>query len=92
MTSSPHATPGTATTDAEAALRTGDRVFAAAVDAMDVIAIAIGDRLGYYQALDSGPTTPDALAQATRTSRRYCRESPGTGPARAGWKSSPTHG
>jgi len=74
MTSSPHTVPGTALTDAEAALRTGDRVFAAAVDAMDVIAIAIGDRLGYYEALDAGPTTPDALAQATGTSRRYCRE------------------
>ena len=74
MTSSPHTTPGTVTTDAEATLRIGDRVFAAAVDAMDVIAIAIGDRLGYYRALDAGPTTPDALAQATRTSRRYCRE------------------
>ena len=60
--------------DDEATLRIGDRVFAAAVDAMDVIAIAIGDRLGYYTALDAGPTTPDALAQATGTSRRYCRE------------------
>lgn len=81
MTSSPDtapataaAEPGTATVDAEAALRTGDRLFAAVVDAMDVIAIAIGDRLGYYRALDAGPTTPDALAQVTGTSRRYCRE------------------
>lgn len=74
MTSSPHTVTGAAPTDAEAALRIGDRLFAAAVDAMDVIAIAIGDRLGYYEALDAGPTTPDALARATRTSRRYCRE------------------
>lgn len=74
MTSSPDTVTGTAPTDAEAALRVGDRLFAAAVDAMDVIAIAIGDRLGYYEALDAGPTTPDALARATRTSRRYCRE------------------
>ena len=74
MTSSPDTVTGAAPTDAEAALRIGDRLFAAAVDAMDVIAIAIGDRLGYYEALDAGPTTPDALARATRTSRRYCRE------------------
>ncbi len=74
MTSSPHTDTGTAVTDAEAALRTGERVFNAAVDAMDVLAIAIGDRLGYYAALDAGPTTPDLLAQATGTSRRYCRE------------------
>ena len=31
MTSSPHTTPGTTSIDAEAVLRTGDRVFAAAV-------------------------------------------------------------
>lgn len=78
MTTSPQQTPVTTApvtaTDAEAALRTGERVFAAAVEAMDVIAIAIGDRLGYYTALDAGPTTPDALARATGTSRRYCRE------------------
>jgi SAM-dependent methyltransferase len=60
--------------DADAVLGVGERVFAAAVDAMDVVAIAIGDRLGYYAALGAGPTTPDALAQATGTSRRYCRE------------------
>lgn len=74
MTSSPQTVTGTAPIDAEAVGRVGERLFAAVVDAMDVIAIAIGDRLGFYQVLDAGPTTPDALARATSTSRRYCRE------------------
>lgn len=74
MTTSPDMASGPAATGAEDALAAGARVFAATVDAMDVIAMAIGDRLGYYAALDAGPTTPDALAQATDTSRRYCRE------------------
>lgn len=68
------ATTATTATDQDAALRAGERLFAAAVDAMGVIAVAIGDRLGYYAALDAGAGTAATLAQATGTSRRYCRE------------------
>jgi SAM-dependent methyltransferase len=73
MTTTSHST-STGTSTADAVTGTGDRLFAAAVDAMDVIAVAIGDRLGYYAALDVGPTTADGLAQTTGTSPRYVRE------------------
>ena len=64
----------TAASSEQAAVALGERLFEAAVDGMDVIAVAIGDRLGYYRALDQGPQTPDALAAATGTSPRYARE------------------
>lgn len=51
-----------------------DRLFGAALEGMDAVAIAIGDRLGYYQALDAGPRTPDELAGVTGHSPRYTRE------------------
>ena len=40
-----------------------DRLFAAMVDGMDVLAGAIGDRLGYYRALDGAALTPEGLIQ-----------------------------
>jgi SAM-dependent methyltransferase len=52
----------------------GQRIFGAALEAMDVMAIAIGDRLGYYEALDGPAMTPPRLAAVTRTSERYARE------------------
>jgi SAM-dependent methyltransferase len=51
-----------------------DRLFAAMVDGMDVLAGAIGDRLGYYRALDGAAITPEGLAGRTGTSPRYARE------------------
>ncbi|HEX5120151.1 MAG TPA: class I SAM-dependent methyltransferase [Pseudonocardiaceae bacterium] len=54
---------------------TVDRVLAAAADATDLIAIAIGDRLGYYAALtEHGPCTDAELAGHAGTSRRYAQE------------------
>lgn len=50
------------------------RVFSAAVEGMDLVAMAIGDRLGYYAALDGPKLTPPQLAAVTRTSARYTRE------------------
>ena len=51
-----------------------DRLFGATLEGMDAVAIAIGDRLGYYRALDAGPRTPDELAAETGHSPRYTRE------------------
>jgi 2-polyprenyl-3-methyl-5-hydroxy-6-metoxy-1,4-benzoquinol methylase len=64
--------PTQSTTDAVTALV--DRLFEASVDAMDLIAVAIGDRLGFYETLDRGPGTPESLAADTGTSPRYARE------------------
>lgn len=50
------------------------RLFGAAIEGMDVVAAAIGDRLGYYQALDGPALTPPQLASVTRTHARYARE------------------
>ncbi|HEY9292172.1 MAG TPA: class I SAM-dependent methyltransferase, partial [Microlunatus sp.] len=36
--------------------------------------VVMGDRLGYYRAMTSGPTTPSKLAQDTGTAERYARE------------------
>jgi len=58
------------TTDAFA-----ERLFAATLGAVDVLAVHVGDRLGWYRALaESGPLTSTALAQATGTAERYARE------------------
>src|SRR5687767_8755081 len=51
-----------------------DRLLTALVDGMDLLAGAIGDRLGYYRALDGAALTPDGLAARTGTSPRYARE------------------
>ncbi|WP_326836581.1 class I SAM-dependent methyltransferase [Amycolatopsis rhabdoformis] len=50
------------------------RVFDAAVATADVIAIALGDRLGYYRCLAGGGRTPGELAAATATDERCARE------------------
>ena len=52
-----------------------ERLFLAAVGAMDVMALYIGDRLGLYRALaERGPLTGPELADATGTNERYVRE------------------
>lgn len=51
-----------------------ERLLLAVVDGMDVLACALGDRLGYYRALDGGPLTPAALAEQTGSHPRYARE------------------
>ncbi|MFI5611478.1 class I SAM-dependent methyltransferase [Amycolatopsis sp. NPDC051903] len=50
------------------------RVFDAAVATSDVIAIALGDRLGYYRALAGGHRSPGELAESTGTDERCARE------------------
>jgi predicted O-methyltransferase YrrM len=53
----------------------GGRLFQSLVGAMDLMAVYLGDRLGYYRALASGgPLTALTLAAATGTDPRYARE------------------
>ncbi len=52
-----------------------ERLFGATIAAMDLFAVYLGDRLGYYRVLtEGGPATSDALAQRTGTAERYARE------------------
>ncbi|OLT53424.1 SAM-dependent methyltransferase [Cellulosimicrobium sp. CUA-896] len=52
-----------------------ERLFAAALGAIDMLAVHVGDRLGWYRALvGAGPLTSTALAEATGTDERYARE------------------
>ncbi|WP_234983366.1 class I SAM-dependent methyltransferase [Demequina sp. NBRC 110053] len=52
-----------------------EHVFGAALGAIDILAIHLGDRLGWYRALASaGPLTADELADRTGTHPRYARE------------------
>jgi len=61
---------GLVDTDAVAA-----RVLDAALGAVDVLAIYLGDRLGWYRSLAvDGPATADQLAERTQTHPRYARE------------------
>lgn len=51
------------------------RIFNSAVQAVDLFAIYLGSRLGYYDALQThGPLTPKQLASGTKTAERYARE------------------
>lgn len=53
----------------------GERLLEAAVGAVDLVAVYLGDRLGWYASLrDDGPATPDELAARTATAPRYARE------------------
>lgn len=52
-----------------------DRLMAAALGGMDVVAIHLGRSLGWYQALvDDGPLTSAELATRTSSQERYARE------------------
>jgi SAM-dependent methyltransferase len=52
-----------------------DRLFGAALGAIDTLAVYVGDSLGWYRALDEcGPQTSAELAAVTGTSERYTRE------------------
>ncbi|MFZ2178106.1 MAG: class I SAM-dependent methyltransferase [Rhodococcus sp. (in: high G+C Gram-positive bacteria)] len=51
------------------------RIFDASLGAIDLLAIHLGDRLGWYRSLTTdGPATPDELAGRTSTHPRYARE------------------
>ncbi|MDP9357445.1 MAG: methyltransferase domain-containing protein [Chloroflexota bacterium] len=51
------------------------RLFDATLGAMDLFAVYLGYRLGYYRALaEGGPATSGELAQRTGTAERYARE------------------
>lgn len=52
-----------------------DRVLAAALGSLEITAIHLGERLGWYRALaDDGPLTSTELAVLTGTVERYARE------------------
>lgn len=51
------------------------RLFEATLGTMDIFAVYLGDRLGYYRTLaNDGPLTSAALAERTDTHERYARE------------------
>lgn len=52
-----------------------ERILQAALGTVDILAIHLGDRLGWYRSLaNSGPASSSELAQRTATSERYARE------------------
>lgn len=52
-----------------------DRIVEASLGAVDLMAIFLGDRLGWYRSLvEDGPATATELAERTHTSPRYARE------------------
>ena len=52
-----------------------ERLFNATLGAMDLFAVYLGDRLGYYRSLsEGGPATSTELARRTGTAERYARE------------------
>ena len=52
-----------------------ERLFSATLGAIDVLAVYVGDRLGWYRTLaDGGPLTSTGLAERTGTHERYARE------------------
>jgi SAM-dependent methyltransferase len=50
------------------------RLFEAALGAMDLYGLYLGDRLGLYRALADGPLTSSGLADAAGIDERYARE------------------
>jgi predicted O-methyltransferase YrrM len=64
--------PGAGELTAEAV---GERLLEAAVGTADLLAVYLGDRLGWYASLrHDGPATPEQLAARTGTAPRYARE------------------
>jgi 2-polyprenyl-3-methyl-5-hydroxy-6-metoxy-1,4-benzoquinol methylase len=61
--------PETSATDAFV-----DRLFSCVLATMDLHAVYLGDRLGYYRALGDGPLTSTELAARSGTAERYARE------------------
>ena len=52
-----------------------ERLFAAAIDTLEIASVHVGGRLGFYRALaDGGDATPVELAARTGTVERYVRE------------------
>ena len=52
-----------------------NRLFQTCLSGLDILAVYIGHRLGYYAALgEIGPATSTELAERTRTNERYARE------------------
>src|SRR5215211_7363113 len=52
-----------------------NRLFESALGALDLFAVYLGDRLGYYRSLtQDGPATSAQLAERTGTAERYARE------------------
>jgi SAM-dependent methyltransferase len=52
-----------------------ERLFAAAIDTLEIASVHIGGRLGFYRALaERGQATPVELAERTGTAERYVRE------------------
>lgn len=68
-------TDGAATGLTSAADAVAERLLQAALGAIDLFAIYLGERLGWYRSLaHDGPATADELARRTRTHPRYARE------------------
>src|SRR5262245_63272176 len=64
--------PGTAEERRDALV---GKLFAGTIEALDLLGVYIGDRLGLYRALaDGGPLTSPELAQAAGIHERYARE------------------
>ncbi len=61
------------------------RIFEAAVGGMEVLSIYLGEKLGYYRALASGPATARELATRTGTNARASR----LGRHSCGWNTHP---
>jgi SAM-dependent methyltransferase len=60
---------------AEATEALAERLFAAAIDTLELASVHVGGQLGLYRSLaDDGEATPDELANRTGTSERYVRE------------------
>jgi len=65
----------TSTTSQDTAAKFADRLVGATLGLIDVLAVYLGDRLGWYRALASGgPATPAELVARAGGSERYARE------------------
>jgi SAM-dependent methyltransferase len=71
---SPFVTDRGGTAMGEQADALAERVFGALIDTAEVLTIYLGDRLGLYTALASGPATPSELAARAGIADRYARE------------------
>jgi len=73
MTGGVESPPGSMDEERTAALV--ERLFEAALGAVDMVAVYLGDRLGLYRALsESGASTPAQLATSAGIQERYARE------------------